>query len=178
VTIKNTTDEQGNFLVCLPSGYNYGINVIKKGYLFYSENFMLEGEHSVMEPLIKRINLNPVKVGEKMLLSNVFYEFDSWELKKESVAELNNLTDLLNYNKDFIVEIDGYTDSTGTDEYNLVLSEKRALSVVDYLVSNGILPERLRHKGYGNTSPIGDNVTFEGRKLNRRTEVKIIDRKK
>jgi outer membrane protein OmpA-like peptidoglycan-associated protein len=116
-------------------------------------------------------------VGEKMLLSNVFYEIDSWELKKESVEELNNLTDLLTYNKDLIVEIGGYTDSTGTNEYNLVLSEKRALSVVNYLINKGISSDRLQHKGYGNTSPIGDNVTFEGRKLNRRTEVKVIARK-
>ncbi len=177
VTIKSTTDDAGNFLVCLPSGYNYGINVTKPGYLFYSENFMFEGNHSVIEPFIKRINLRPAKVGEKMLLSNVFYEIDSWELKKESVEELNNLTDLLTYNKDLIVEIGGYTDSTGTDEYNLVLSEKRALSVVNYLINKGISSDRLQHKGYGNTSPIGDNVTFEGRKLNRRTEVKVIARK-
>jgi outer membrane protein OmpA-like peptidoglycan-associated protein len=177
VTIRSTTDDDGNFLVCLPSGYNYGINVTKPGYLFYSENFMFEGSHSVIEPFIKRINLRPAKVGEKMLLSNVFYEIDSWELKKESVEELNNLTDLLTYNKDLIVEIGGYTDSTGTNEYNLVLSEKRALSVVNYLINKGISSDRLQHKGYGNTSPIGDNVTFEGRKLNRRTEVKVIARK-
>jgi hypothetical protein len=174
VTIKNSTDDQGNFLVCLPSGYNYGINVSKTGYLFYSENFMFEGQHSVVEPFIKRINLSPAKVGEKMLLSNVFYEVDSWELKKESILELNNLVDLLKYNKDLVVEIGGYTDSTGTDEYNLVLSGKRALSVVNYLITKGILSERLKYKGYGNTSPIGDNITTEGRKLNRRTEVKII----
>jgi hypothetical protein len=178
VTIKSRTDDRGNFLVCLPSGNNYGINVSKAGYLFYSENFMFEGVHTVMEPLVKRINLSPVKVGEKMLLANVFYEIDRWELKKESMAELDNLTDLLLYNKDFIVEIGGYTDSTGTDEHNLVLSEKRALSVVNYLISKGIPAERLTHKGYGNNFPIGDNVTSEGRRLNRRTEVKIIDRKK
>jgi flagellar motor protein MotB len=174
VTIKNSTDENGNFLVCLPSGFNYGINVSRPGYLFYSENFMFEGMHTAMEPLIKKINLSPVRVGEKMLLSNVFYEIDSWELKPESKEELNNLADLITYNKDIIVEIGGYTDSTGTDEYNLVLSEKRALSVVKYLINKGISSERLKSKGYGNTSPIGDNVTQEGRKLNRRTEVKVL----
>ena len=64
-----------------------------------------------------------------------------------------------------IVEIGGYTDSTGTDEYNLALSEKRALSVVNYLIKKGISAERLKYKGYGNTSPIGDNVTSEGQKI-------------
>jgi outer membrane protein OmpA-like peptidoglycan-associated protein/tetratricopeptide (TPR) repeat protein len=174
VTLRNSTDEDGNFLVCLPSGYNYGINVTKPGYLFYSESFMFEGQHSVAEPFIKRINLSPAKIGEKMLLSNVFYEIDSWELKNESVEELNNLVDLLTDNKGLIVEIGGYTDSTGTDDHNLVLSEKRALSVVNYLVEKGIIADRLKYKGYGNSSPVADNETTEGRRLNRRTEVKVI----
>ncbi len=174
VTMKSTTDEEGNFLICLPSGYNYGINVSKPGYLFFSDNFMFEGQHTASAPMIKRISLSPAKVGEKILLANVFYEIDSWELKKESILELNNLADLLSYNKTLVVEIGGYTDSTGTDEYNLVLSEKRANSVVNYLVSKGISAARLKSKGYGNSSPIGDNVTPEGRKLNRRTEAKII----
>ncbi|MCX6327640.1 MAG: OmpA family protein [Bacteroidia bacterium] len=178
ITIKSSTDGAGNFLVCLPSGYNYGINVSKAGYLFYSENFMFEGQHTVVEPYIKRIILNPIKVGEKMQLSNVFYEIDSWQLKKESTLELNNLANLLSDNKDIIIEIGGYTDSTGSVEYNLSLSEKRAISVVNYLVNKGISSDRLRYKGYGNKSPIGDNVTVEGRKLNRRTEAKIIERKK
>ena len=174
VTVKNATDEKGNFLVCLPSGFNYGINVTKPGYLFYSENFMFAGVHTAGEPLIKRINLSPARVGEKMLLSNVFYEVDSWELKPESMEELNNLADLIIYNKNIIIEIGGYTDSTGTDQHNQLLSEKRAISVVNYLINKGISSDRLLYKGYGNTSPIGDNVTLEGRKLNRRTEVKVV----
>jgi len=160
--------------VCLPSGYNYGINVSKAGYLFYSESFMLEGIHTVAEPYIKRINLNPIRVGGEMQLSNVFYEVDSWELKKESVSELNILVNLLKINENITIEIGGYTDSTGSSDYNKTLSEKRALSVVNYLISKGIKSERLKHKGYGNTSPLGDNVTAEGRQLNRRTEAKIL----
>lgn len=174
VTLRNSTDEDGNFLVCLPSGNNYGINVTKPGYLFYSESFMFEGQYSVSEPLIKRINLSPAKIGEKMLLSNVFYEIDSWALKNESVEELNNLVDLLTYNKGLIVELGGYTDSTGTDDHNQVLSEKRALSVVNYLIEKGIVSDRLKYKGYGNSSPVANNVSDEGRRLNRRTEVKVI----
>jgi outer membrane protein OmpA-like peptidoglycan-associated protein len=76
------------------------------------------------------------------------------------------------------MEIGGYTDSTGTEQYNMALSEKRALSVVNYLIKKGISTDRLKYKGYGNTSPLGDNVTTEGRKLNRRTEAKIVQLKK
>ncbi len=178
IIIRNATDEDGNFLVCLPSGYNYGINVSSPGYLFYSDNFMLEGTHTVSEPYIKKIVLNPVKVGEKMQLSNVFYEVDSWQLKKESLTELDNLVSLLSEHKNLVMEIGGYTDSTGSAQYNLALSEKRALSVVNYLIRKGVSADRLKYKGYGNTSPLGDNVTTEGRKLNRRTEAKIIEIKK
>jgi outer membrane protein OmpA-like peptidoglycan-associated protein len=170
---SNRTDEDGDFLVCLPSGYNYGLNISKKGYLFYSENFMFEGTHTAIEPFVKKIYLSPVKVGEKMLLANVFYEIDSWQLKKESLSELNRLYRLLSENTGMRIEIGGYTDSTGSDEHNLSLSEKRALSVVEYLTSKGIERERLQHKGYGNSSPVGDNITSEGRRLNRRTEVQI-----
>ncbi len=176
-TVKSISDSEGNFLVCLPSGYNYGLNVSKTGYLFYSENFVFEGVHTVMEPFIKKIILSPVKVGEKIHLSNVFYDIDSWELKKESFPELNSLVDLLTVNSDIKVEIGGYTDSTGSKEHNLILSQKRALSVVEYLIKKGITSTRLKYKGYGNQSPVGDNITFEGRKINRRTEVKIIDGK-
>ena len=174
ITIKSSTDGNGNFLICLPSGYNYGINVSKPGYLFYSENFMFEGIHTAVEPYIKKISLSPIKVGETMLLTNVFYEIDSWELKRESMSELNTLADLLLDNKGLLIEIGGYTDATGSPEYNLALSEKRAMSVVSYLVNRGIGADRLNYKGYGNTSPIGDNITEEGRRLNRRTEAKII----
>lgn len=172
---NNKTDAGGNFLVCLPAGNNYGLNISKDGYLFYSENFMLEGTHSVFEPFIKNIKLSPFRVGERMLLANVFFEVDSWQLRKESVTELNMLSDLLKNNRELIIEIGGYTDSTGSDEHNLDLSEKRAVSVVDFLIKSGIDQKRLTHKGYGNTSPVGDNITSEGRKLNRRTEVQIID---
>jgi hypothetical protein len=178
IMMKNITDDSGNFLVCLPSGYNYGINVSKPGYLFYSENFMFEGMHTAAEPYIKKIILNPAKVGEKMLLANVFYEVDSWDIKKESLSELDNLVTLLSENKNLAMEIGGYTDSTGSDQYNKVLSEKRAMSVVNYLIKKGVSSDRLKFMGYGNTSPLGDNVTIEGRKLNRRTEAKIIELKK
>jgi outer membrane protein OmpA-like peptidoglycan-associated protein len=136
---------------------------------------MLEGKHTALEPFIKKIQLSPFRVGEKIVLSNVFYEVDSWQLKKESLAELNRLCNLLKDNVQLKVEISGYTDATGSDEHNMLLSEKRALSVVDYLVSNGVPSGRLTYKGYGNASPVGDNITSEGRKLNRRTEVRVIE---
>jgi outer membrane protein OmpA-like peptidoglycan-associated protein/tetratricopeptide (TPR) repeat protein len=177
VASSGSTNTFGSFLVCIPTGLNYGLNVNKQGYLFYSDNFMLEGTHSVTEPYIKNILLNPIEVGKTMQLSNVFYEFDSWEIKKESFAELDRLYRLLRDNPGIIVEVAGYTDSIGTPEYNQVLSEKRAMSVVNFLVVKGIRSDRLKFKGYGASSPIGNNITDAGRRLNRRTEVRVISKK-
>jgi outer membrane protein OmpA-like peptidoglycan-associated protein len=112
--------------------------------------------------------------GKVLQLANVFYDTDSWRIKKESEPELDRLYKLLAENSGLVVEIGGYTDSTGTVEYNNILSEKRALSVLDYLAGRGISRSRLEAKGYGAASPIGDNITFEGRRLNRRTEVRIV----
>jgi len=178
VVMKNFTNSSGDFLVCLPAGFNYGVNVSKDGYLFRSENFLFEGVYSVAEPYVKNILLTKIKTGETIQLTNVFFATDSWQIKEESFSELNNLVMFLTENKDVVMEIGGHTDSIGSAEYNMTLSEKRALSVVDYLISQGISSDRLRYKGYGNTQPIGDNDTAEGRQLNRRTEAKIINAEK
>lgn len=178
VVSSGTTNSDGTFLVCLPSGNNYGLNVNKKGYLFYSDNFMFEGIHSASAPFIKNVLLTPIMVGGSMQLSNVFFGFDSTEIKKESRLELDRLSRLLKENPGIVVEVAGYTDSIGSEKYNLALSERRARNVVDYLKTSGIGGDRLRFRGYGSSAPVGTNVTEAGRKLNRRTEVKIIEKKK
>jgi len=178
IVSSGPTDASGNFLVCLPVGYNYGLNVNKTGYLFYSDNFMLESVHTATKPYIKRVLLNPIKVGEVMQLANIFFGFDSVEIKKESITELNKLSKLLLDNSTIIVEVAGFTDSIGTQTYNISLSERRARTVVNYLIDKGIEPARLKTKAYGAALPIGTNITDEGRKLNRRTEVRIIGKNK
>jgi flagellar motor protein MotB len=177
IVSSGPTDASGNFLICLPVGYNYGLNVNRTGYLFYSDNFMLESVHSATKPYIKRVLLNPIKVGEVMQLSNIFFGFDSVELKRESVTELGKLSKLLLDNPAIIVEVAGYTDSIGSSNYNISLSERRAKTVVNYLINKGIGSDRLKIKAYGAASPLGNNVTDEGRRLNRRTEVRIIGKK-
>ncbi len=172
--IQSLTDQRGDFLVCLPTGHNYGINVSSEGYLFYSENFMLEGEHSSLEPYQKTILLSPIMVGEQMNLHNVFFSFDSWELREESMPELEKLFNLLKANPGLTVEIGGHTDSTGSDEHNKVLSEKRALVVRDYLINKGISADRLLYKGYGEEMPLNDNDSEESMRRNRRTEIRIL----
>ncbi|HCC71627.1 MAG TPA: hypothetical protein DEQ09_10825 [Bacteroidales bacterium] len=172
--IQSFTDSDGNFLVCLPAGHNYGINVSSDGYLFYSENFMLEGEHSSFEPFEKIIRLSPISVGQQMSLHNVFFAFDSWKLREESLLELDKLYKLLEKTPGMVIEIGGHTDSSGSDEHNLVLSEKRAIVVREYLINRGLSPDRLKYKGYGEKVPLYDNTSEEGKRKNRRTDIRIL----
>ena len=108
------------------------------------------------------------------MLRNIFYETDSWDLNKRSVAELNKLVTFLEKNTSVTIEIGGHTDNVGTNEYNIELSEKRAKNVFDYIVNKGISADRLTFKGYSFSEPIADNKTTKGRAINRRTEFKII----
>ena len=165
----------GEFLLCIPSNNDYALNVSKSGYLFYSDNFSLKGVFDISEPYLKDIALNPIKKGEKIILKNVFYETDSYELKQESLIELNKLLAFLNHNQEIKIEISGHTDNIGLHDYNMELSENRAKSVYTFLVNNKIRSERLIYKGYGESQPISSNETEEGRADNRRTEIKILN---
>ncbi|HYM93341.1 MAG TPA: OmpA family protein, partial [Chitinophagaceae bacterium] len=97
-----------------------------------------------------------------------------FDLKPVSQVEFDKLVELLNDNPGLKVEISGHTDNVGKPADNLVLSNNRAKSVVTYLISKGIAANRLSFKGYGETKPVADNTTEEGRALNRRTEMKVI----
>ena len=109
-----------------------------------------------------------------ILLKHVFYNTGSASLSDLSKYELDNLTNILKSNSNVNVELAGHTDSQGDDDSNLTLSQNRAQNVMDYLTNKGLDNSRLIYTGYGETSPIGDNGTEDGRKLNRRTELRII----
>ena len=170
---KVQTDETGNYLMTLPIGKDYAFNVNRKGYLFYSDNFLLS-KNATDSIYIKDIPLTPIETGAGVVLKNIFFDTNKFELKPESQAELDKLIQLLNENPTLQIQITGYTDNVGKPAENLILSDNRAKAVVNYLVSNGIITSRLTYKGYGETEPIADNKTEEGRALNRRTEMKVI----
>lgn len=259
--IKTISDPvNGEFLVTLPAGKNYLYNVVKKDYLFHSENFSLTDRNAkepyeikvalipVLKPIAEKVEPKPapkpepipepvpapkpvvveppkpapviireepkviipepipeskpepviiapepepipepVKVveppptddynfntGESVVMKNVFFETNSFELKSASFYELNRLVDLLKAHPAMRIEIGGHTDSTGSKDYNLSLSEKRAKAVYQYLLERGISSSRLTFKGYGDNQPIFDNDTEFGRSQNRRTEFKIL----
>lgn len=163
----------GEFTVALPTGKSYALNVSMDGYLFYSDNFQLKDPKSSKDPFIKDVPLHSTKTGESIILNNVFYETDKFDLKNESRIELGKLITFLNKNPKIKFEISGHTDNVGTKQYNQVLSEKRAKSVYDFLVSNGITSSRMTYKGYGDSKPVAENNTEYGKSKNRRTEFMI-----
>lgn len=174
VAIQSYADEvTGAYLVCLPVNQDYALNVSHEGYLFHSENFTLTGG-TVTQPYEKNVGMNKIKVGESVVLKNVFFETAKFDLKDQSRVELDKLTSFLEKNSKMKIELSGHTDNVGDKKMNQVLSENRAKAVLDYLVKRGIKAERLTTKGYGDTLPIATNETEEGRAENRRTEFKVI----
>lgn len=170
---KVETNSEGEYLITLPVGKDYAFNINRKGYLFYSDNFFLKDKtpDSIYE---KNIGLQPLEANASMILKNIFFDINKFELKPASQAELDILVQLLTENPSVKIEIGGHTDNVGKPSDNLILSNNRAKAVVNYLVSKNISAQRLLAKGYGETKPIADNKTEEGKAQNRRTEMKVI----
>ncbi|HOK38027.1 MAG TPA: OmpA family protein [Bacteroidales bacterium] len=174
VATFTTNSQTGAYLVNLPSGKNYGLNVSKEGYLFHSENFNLADTADYQEYVID-VLLQKIEIGTSIVLKNIFFDYDKATLRPESYPELNRVVEILNKQPKLKIEISGHTDNRGSYDYNLKLSTERAKSVVEYLISKGINPNRLTYKGYAFEKPISTNDTDEGRQLNRRVEFKIIE---
>ncbi|QKJ29884.1 PD40 domain-containing protein [Mucilaginibacter mali] len=163
----------GDFLATLTSGKNYGLNISKNGYMFYSENFSLK-DHEPKKPFNISVSLEPIDIGNKVILKNIFFDTNRFDLKPESMAELKKIIAFLNLNPSVRIELSGHTDNVGNDIANQTLSENRAKSVYQFLGDHGINQTRMVFKGYGKTQPIAPNTTDEDRAKNRRTEFKII----
>ncbi len=165
----------GTFLVCIPLNKNYALNANARGYLFYSETFaMKDSNASKIHPFMINVPLQPIDTGAKIVLKNVFFATNKYDLEPQSQIELDKLVGFLNANPTVKIEISGHTDNQGTPQSNIILSKNRAKAVYQYLVDHNIAADRLTYKGYGQTRPIADNSTEEGRAQNRRTEMKIV----
>lgn len=125
-------------------------------------------------PVIKDIMLQPIELGLTVRLKNIYFDFDKTTLKSESFVELNKVVDFLKQNASISIQIEGHTDSKGSDDYNLNLSQGRSQSVVDYLISQGIDASRLSAQGFGESTPIDTNDTDAGRANNRRVEFRVV----
>ncbi|MGZ8516774.1 MAG: OmpA family protein [Chitinophagaceae bacterium] len=175
ISSKVQTDEQGNYLITLPVGKDYAFNVNRRGYLFYSENFSLS-KHSLDSVYQKNIPLQPIEANASVVLNNIFFDVNKFDIKPESQVELDKIVQLLIDNPTVKIQITGHTDNAGKPTLNLALSNNRAKTVVSYLINKGISSKRLSYKGFGETQAVADNKTEEGRAKNRRTEMKVVSK--
>ena len=113
------------------------------------------------------------KVERTIILDDVLFDFDKSNVKPEAAAILDRLVAFMNENKDKRADLSGHTDNVGTDKYNQALSERRGAAVKDYVVKKGVDGSRISGQGFGESKPIADNKTKEGRAKNRRVEIKI-----
>ncbi|MDR1153088.1 MAG: OmpA family protein [Bacteroidales bacterium] len=125
--------------------------------------------------IVRNFALKKIESGAKVVIENILFNTGNATLRPESFTELNKLVNLLKENATVKIEISGHTDNTGSAALNRKLSKNRALSVRNYLLSQGIAVERLEYEGYGFDRPIAPNDTEEGRAANRRVEIEILD---
>jgi outer membrane protein OmpA-like peptidoglycan-associated protein len=170
---KVQTDETGFYFITLPIGNDYTFTVNRQGYLFFSKLYELSKERPDSTYKMD-IPLQPIEMNASVTLKNVHFETNSTTLLPVSLVELDKLLQLLNENPQIKVLVSGHTDNVGAPSDNLKLSNNRAKAVADYLISKGIDSKRLTWKGFGETKPVADNKTEQGRAKNRRTEFTIV----
>jgi outer membrane protein OmpA-like peptidoglycan-associated protein/tetratricopeptide (TPR) repeat protein len=176
---RTTTNRNGNYSFGLETDKYYKVLVKNYGYMekrvsIYTHNIFCSDTIDIGTTFIAYLPKITIQL-------NIYYDFDKYKLSDSARQVIDSMVlPLFDIFPNGIVEIGSHTDNKGTDEYNIVLSQKRSESVVNYLVSKGISPERLVAKGYGMRNPIAPNTNKdgsdnpEGRQLNRRTEFKIV----
>jgi len=165
----------GSFKIVLPYDKNYSIRASADKYFAISENLNLDSlVKAGYKEIHKDLYLAPIEIGQVFRLNNVFFDFDKYNLRPESYVELDRVVKFLNDYPNIEIEMSAHTDNKGADQYNFTLSDNRARSVREYILSKGVAVTRITSQGYGETKPVATNDTDEGRQLNRRVEFKIL----
>ncbi|MFD2514101.1 OmpA family protein [Pontibacter locisalis] len=179
-TVESYSNENGEFTLELMPGKNYTIRASKEDYL--AQSMKIEADPNRLSDSEKlELVLEPKRENIPVKLNNIYYDLDKADLKPAAKVELDKLVKMLKDNPDVKIEIGSHTDSRGHRKYNRLLSERRANSVVEYLISKGIAQNRLTAKGYGEYRLINEcndskrrTCSEEMHQQNRRTEFKII----
>ena len=179
VGIAQSNPETGEYEIRLPGGHLYGVRAEANGRISESQNLDLRNISADQVIDHKDFNLEPIRVADikeniTIVLNNVFFDFDKATLKSESFPELDRIVSLMKEKSSMQIEIAGHTDATGPEQYNLGLSERRAKSVMNYLLGKNIEKERITVLFFGEKKPVESNETIDGRRKNRRVEFKIL----
>ena len=166
----------GNFYEDIYTEFEYTDAVLNYAY-YYFDDFLIKKIPPILEVPEEKEDLRKqiLTEGKIIKLKNIYFDFDKWDLHPRSFIELSKLITILKKNPSMNIQIHGHTDSIGSDNYNIYLSRKRARSVINYLVDQGIDASRLSHKAYGSSEPVESNKDSDGRALNRRVEFKIMN---
>lgn len=157
-----------------PSGKADGLNFA----YYYIDDVVLKKIPPILPIPVPDDDLTKVKIerGKVVQLKNIYFETNGFELEPRSYFELKKLLQILRENPTMTIEVRGHTDNQGTHEYNMKLSDDRAKSVVNFLIYNGIKSYRLKSKGFGETQPLTENETEDGKQRNRRVEFAILSK--
>ena len=165
----------GSFKIVLHYDKNYSIRASADKFFAISENLNLDSlVKAGYKEIHKDLYLVPIEIGSVFRLNNVFFDFDKYDLRPESNVELDRVVSFLKEYPNVAIEMSAHTDSKGSDQYNYTLSDNRARSVMNYILSKGIAADRIVSQGYGETKPVDTNETDAGRQMNRRVEFKIL----
>ena len=175
-------DLNGEFLLAIPVKEKLLINVSSEGFVFHSDHMSFDSVRHQVAPFVKNITLAPIPEAVKeeitttkpIVLNNIFFNSGEAILLPESMLEISYLFDLLKDRTDISMLITGHTDDIGSEEDNLALSNDRANAVKEALITLGIDAARIQAEGKGESEPIADNSTAEGRAMNRRTTFQLI----
>lgn len=174
------TGTKGMYKVKLRSNSNYAIKASKAMFfpITATQNVSTVGK-KISENFVIDFELDRMIIEKPIVLRNIYYDFDKWEIRPDAATELDRLVEVLENNPKITIELSSHTDSRAGDQYNLVLSDKRAKAAVNYLVSKGIKWSRLKWKGYGESRLLNNctnnvSCTDSDHQINRRTEFKVI----
>lgn len=180
---EQISDDQGKFAFNMDASKNYTFLADREAYLTLRENFSTYGKQPPQDQLTEKettidltnnLVLEKIKVEKAIVLDNIYYDFNKWDITEAAALELDKLVQILEDNPTITIELSSHTDQRGKADYNQTLSQKRAESAVTYIVGRGINKDRITAKGYGLTRPLIENPeTEEDFQKNRRTEFKI-----
>ena len=171
VQAVKSNEETGDYEIFLTAPGPFTFEISAEGYFFLNETV----EFPDTTAIIKNFELKKLQKGAAIVVENILFNTGNATLKAESYSELNKLVNLLKENPSVRIEVSGHTDNVGSATVNKNLSKSRAMSVMNYLISQGISSARLEYEGYGFDKPVQPNTTPEGRAANRRVEIKVID---
>ena len=180
------TDNKGHFgPIKLKEDSDIFVLADKKDYLAKREEFSMAGR-LIPQFLLKKVvtdttflmdlNLDKIVLNKAFRLDNIYYDLDKADIRSDAALELDKLVQVLKDNPTIKIELSSHTDNRATDAYNNKLSQRRAESAVNYIISKGVDANRLVAKGYGESQLINKNAkTEEEHQVNRRTEFKVIE---